>query len=278
MNFPDQEQIDHWLSNAKYQIDRKWKLYNEGYHKRKNISVQGMYTSLGMMHATLARAKFLNGDSLDEVRAEFSDAARHVLKCFTMAYDPNDPDYVGNKEPPPECLGSAYGYVSWSKVDEITFTEGASYALMAADFDLARTLAQWFRRRPDGRQKSIEVNQYAHALAATLKDDIDEAKRLMTLQALGYTKKPAKGTGARANFFTLSTALIGILDRDDELFNQGLLTQLQFYQHEAQGEAKNTTYEFVCDDAVGLANLGLHHGLTVTVEYDTLPKGLLIKA
>ena len=276
MNIPEQEQIDHWLQTAKERIERKRSLYKEGFYEQEQIPLQDHYTSLGGWHASHARAKFLNSDPLDEVRAEFAAAARHVMKSFTMAYDPTDPDYVGNKEPPPESLGVAYGCVNWAQVDEITFTEGAGYALMAADFDLARTLAQWFRQRPDGRQKSIEVNQYAHALASTLKDNIEEAKRLMLLQTLGYEKKPAKGTGARANFFTLSTALIGILDCNDELFNQGLLAQLKFYQREAQGELKNTDEEFICDYAVALANLGLHRGLKVTVEYDTLPKGLLI--
>ena len=54
--------------------------------------------------------------------------------------------------------------------------------------------------------------------------------------------------------------------------------QLEFYQGDAQGELKDTDEEFICDYAVALANLGLHHGLAVTVEHDTLPPGLLIRA
>ena len=50
---------------------------------------------------------------------------------------------------------------------------------------------------------------------------------------------------------------------------------VNFYQKVALGEHRNTPYEFICDHAVALANLGLHHGLSVNVEHDTLPKGLL---
>ena len=276
MSIPDQEQINHWLAVAREGIQTTWDAYRNGYYKKKNIPIQSVYTGVAHDHASLARAKFLNGDPLNEVRAEFANAARHVLKSFTMAYDPTDPDYVGNRPPPPEFLGAAYGYVDWSAVSEVTFIEGVGYALMAADFDLARTLAQWLRDPGDGNLADIEINRYAHALASTLRDDIDGAKRLMTLQALGYEKKPVKGSGYRANYFTVSTALTGVLDDNEELFNQGLLAQLNFYQPYTRGEEKNTTREFICDFAVALANLGLHRGLKVTVEYDTLPKRLLI--
>ena len=265
MNTPEQEQIDYWCQTAKERIERKWSLYNEGFYEREQIPVQGHYTGLGSWHAVLARAKFLNGDPLDEVRAEFANAARHVLKSFKMAYDPSDPDYLGNK-------------ADWIEVGETIAIDGMNYALMAANFDLARTLAEWFRDPGNGDLAAIEINRYVHALASTLRDEIDEAKRLMAEQAFDYTKNPVKGPGYRTNFFTVSTALIGILDHNDELFNQGLLAQLNDYQPYAQGEMKNTDEEFICDYAVALANLGLHHGLQVTVEYDTLPKGLLISA
>ena len=73
------------------------------------------------------------------------------------------------------------------------------------------------------------------------------------------------------------TTLFGILEQDQGLFNEGLQMQLKFYENLAHGEEKNTPKEFLCDNAIALANLGIHHELRVTVEHDTLPKGLLIQ-
>ncbi|MFW5443416.1 MAG: hypothetical protein ACKE51_03795, partial [Methylococcaceae bacterium] len=75
----------------------------------------------------------------------------------------------------------------------------------------------------------------------------------------------------------LSLALYGILDKDPALFNEGLALQLQYYQVNAQGESKDTSEEFVCDHAVALANLAIGYKMDVTVEHDTLPKGLLLE-
>ncbi|VAX00304.1 hypothetical protein MNBD_GAMMA20-1708, partial [hydrothermal vent metagenome] len=53
---------------------------------------------------------------------------------------------------------------------------------------------------------------------------------------------------------------------------------LSFYESYAQGEGKDTDYEFICSEAVALANLGLHFKLNVTAEHYTLPKGMLIES
>ena len=89
-------------------------------------------------------------------------------------------------------------------------------------------------------------------------------------------KKPPR-QGYEKNYHTLITTLYGIVTRDEKRFNEGLLMQLEFYRiAEAEGEYRNTPQGFICDDAVALANLGLHEGLAVTVEHDLLPRGLLI--
>ena len=123
----------------------------------------------------------------------------------------------------------------------------------------------------------IEVNHYSHGLARAVQGHSDNAKALIKAQLERYEKKPAKGHNYRTNYYTLDTALYGILDRDEARFNEGVKLQLMFYQGYARGEGKNTTFEFICDHSVALANLGIHQGLPVTVEHDTLPKGLLIQ-
>ena len=291
MNQPDQEQIDHWITTAHEGIEGRWMRYKNGFYKKEDISVQSMYTGLALDHASLARAKFLNGDSIEEVHAEFANAARCILKSFTMAYDESDPDYVGDKWPAKnphytglpdsvveaKWLDPVYGQVSWSEVSEGTFIEGANYALMAADFDLAKELASWFRDPADGVLMAPEVNHYAHDLKSVLMEGRIKAHNRVKTHYETYLHTPPKRNDYKKNYYTLTTALYGIVDNNEALFNQGLMMQLEFYQGYAQGEAKNTTDEFICDHAVALANLGIHHGLNVTVEHDTLPKGLLVK-
>jgi hypothetical protein len=263
MNQPDQQQIDHWLAVSQEAITEKWELRNSGFYEKEDLPVQGMYCSLSLFHASLARAKFLNGNPIEKVRAEFANAARHVMKNFAMVYVENDPDYQGDA-----------AKLSW--VSETTGIEGMNWALMSADFKLAAEMAGHYRTRPDGDMLDIDVNRYVNALALTIRDKRQPALELLVAQFEDYKKKPPKSLGDR-NYYSLILALYGILVGEQAKFLEGLELQLKIYRGYAQGEAKNTTDEFICDHAVALANLGIHHGLEVTAEYETLPKGLLIR-
>ena len=116
---------------------------------------------LAAWYASLARARFLNDDPVEDVRAEFATASRHIIKSFTMAYDETDPDFQGVK-------------VDWSEVIESIAIDGFNYALMAADFNLAAELGKWFRDPGDGDLMDSEVNQYAHGLAQTVTNSTDK--------------------------------------------------------------------------------------------------------
>ncbi len=289
---PEQEQSDHWIKVSKEDMDETWEAQRNGFYRQHNIPLQSVYTGISLSHASLARAKFLNGDPIEEVRAEFAQAARCILKSFRMAYDPADPDYVGDRWPPPnpqytgkpgsvveaKWLDPGYGEVSWANVGEVWFIEGIDYALMAADFALAKELAGWFRDPPDGVLMDKEVNDYAHDLKLCVLEAWDEALARLEAHAEYYRAFPPTRNDYRRNYCTLTTALHGIAARDAARFNEGLRMQLDFYAHEANGEYRNTDQEFICDDAVALANLGLHRGLPVTVEDDRLPRRLLIEA
>lgn len=200
--------------------------------------------------------KFLNGEPVEAAREAFAEATRHQLKVFTMAYQGSKADL--------------------SRVSETQAIDAMNYALMAADFALAAEFAGWYRTRPDGYMLDVDVNRYTHALAFTIRDRITGARALLQAQFQDYAKRPPKSAGDK-NYHTLVTTLSGIVDRDEARFNDGLLAQLRFYDHQARGEYRNTDQGFICDHAVALANLALHRGLRVTVEYDTLPQGLLIR-
>ena len=283
MNQPEQQQIDHWFAFAKKWIPRKKQKIASGEGK------QATYTSLALAHASFARAKFLNGDALTEVRTEFANAARCILKNFTMAYDEADPDYLGDQWPErnPHYTGlkgspvtakwcnPTHGQLDLSELIETYAIDGINYALIAADFELAAELAQIYRTSPDGDMLDIDVNRYVHTLKQWLLGEPEAALSLIHEQFEDYKQTPPKSAGDK-NYYTLFTTLFGIVSGDNAVFNEGLQQQLVFYQSYAQGEAKNTTEEFICDPAVALANLGFHRGLTVTVTHDTLPPGLLL--
>ncbi|MBI1907147.1 MAG: immunity 49 family protein [Rhodocyclales bacterium] len=262
-NVPEQEQIDHWLNNARKGIEDTRRLHAEGFYERENISLQAVLSGYALDYATLGRARFLNGEPLEDAREEFAEAARHQLKIFTIAYDETDPDYQGSK-------------ADLSCVSETLAIDAMNYALMAADFALAAEFAGWYRTSPDGYMLGVDINRYTHALAFTIRDRSADASALLQAQLQDYANKTPKSPAAR-NYHTLITTLSGIVDGDNAKFNDGLLAQLKFYDHQAHGEYRNTDQGFICDAAVALANLALHRGLRVMVEYDTLPQGLLIQ-
>jgi len=274
-NEPEQQQIDHWLKVAQETIDRSWQDYHSNFYEKENIPIQAFYTGLADAYAELARAQFLNGEPRNVFRSNFSKATSYIIKSFKMAYDKSDPDYVGDKEPP-DNSGFGYGYVDWSEVSERTFIEGMHYALMGADFDIARELAKLFRNPPDGGMKEKEVSRYAHALKFALMGVKDPGKELLR-KTLNERKTKKTKDPLKLNYLTLSHALYGILDNDEALFNKGLELQIAFNQPYAQGEEKDTVYEFICDNAVALANLAISYKIRVTVEHYTLPKGMLMQ-
>jgi hypothetical protein len=257
MNAPDQHQIDHWFAFADKWIPNKLEKIASG---RGN---QGTHISLSGVYASLARAKFLNGDPLEEVRAEFANAARHVMKNFAMAYDESDPDYQGEA-------------ADLSEVSETIGIEGMNWALMSADWNLAAEMASHYRTRPDGDMLALDTNRYVNALALTIRDEREPALELLTAQFEDYKEHPPKSPADR-NYYSMILALYGILVSEQEKFVEGLELQLKSYRGYAKGEGKDTDEEFICDDAVALSNLGIHHGLEVTEEYEMLPKGLLIQ-
>lgn len=277
MKKPTQEEIDDFLMDARENIAEKEQLMQGDHYEKRDIPIQGGYTSMASYYASLARAKFLNGDTLPSVRREFATAAKCIIKSFTMAYDPNDPDYVGDKLKPEGAFSAGYGEFSGSDVMETRAIDGFNYALMAADFDLAWKLAYWYQDSKDGHKMDPDVNRYTYALKYALLGELDKGSALLKQTIDEYTAKPPKD-GGDINYFTLSLTLSGILTSDEALFNQGLEQVLIFHQKVMipSEDLEDGDEAYMSDHAVALANLALHFGLNVTVEHDLLPKGLLI--
>ncbi len=257
MNQPVQNQIDHWFAFADKWIPNKQAKIASGEGK------QATHLSLSLVYASLARAKFLNDDPIEEVRAEFANAARHVMKSFTMAYDENDPDYQGDE-------------ADLSEVSETIGIDGMNWALMSADFKLAAEVAGHYRTRPDGDMLSRRANRYANALALTIRNKHRPALELIAAQFEDYKKKPPRSPGGR-NYYSLILALFGILANEKAKFHEGVELQLKSYWPYAKGEGKDTDEEFICDNAVALAILAQKRRRWPGLHREMLPGGLMLK-
>ena len=271
---PEQQQIDHWLKVSNEDIARKTKKFKSGLYQIKDLPIQAFYAGIASSHADLAYAQFLNGEAPEIYRANFSKATSNIIISFTMAYDKNDPDYVGDKKET-DFSGFGYGCVSWFKVAEDVFIEGFHYALMGADLKLAKELAKLFDNPPNGYLMDKEINRYAHALKCVALAEKEQGKALLK-QTIDEGKGKKTKNPLKLNYQTLSHALYGILDNDEALFNRGLELQLNLHEPYARGEAKDTSEEFICGNAVALANLAIAYKIPVTVEHHLLPKGMLI--
>ena len=273
----EQETIDDWIEISTETIKRRDKYLRTGWYQQRNLPLQVHYSGKAGDYATVARAQSLINNPIEEVRHGFREAATNILKCFSMAYNVNDHDYLGDKPKPEGQPSAGYGQVSWPRVNEIKCIEGINYALMANDFTTAEQLAYWYQDRGDGVKMDLDVNRYAFAYKYVLLDKKDEAQALLqeTIDDCIQNKPTHPGD---INYFTLSLTLQGIAMGSNKLFTEGLQQQLHFYEKTMTpaDDGWDTEEEFFCDHAIALANLGLRHGLPVTVEHPLMPKRLLI--
>jgi hypothetical protein len=215
-------------------------------------------------------------EAVSHARAAFQKAAECMEMSFRMAYDPTLPEYLGDQS-------------DWSCVMEAHGISGFNAALMATDFALARRFAPWPRRSPGNAPMDEEVCNYVDALQTYLLKDPDTAGRLLRRNLTLFDKHKAhlksgdeeaeENSGWKTNYQTLSMTLLGIVENNPVKFNGGLAAQLEFYEPQAlHGEESETSEEFICDNAVALANLGLWAGLKLTTQHRLLPTALLISA
>ena len=273
-----EENLGEWEEHHLRSVQRKNKhLVTPNWYKDRNLPLQAHYSAQARNYAALARAQYLNNSPIEEIQHNFREAANNILKCFSMTYNVNDHDYLGDKLSPNGAGYSGYGEVDTSRVNEIQLIEGINYALMANDFTTAEQLAYWYQDSYDGHKMDLDVNRYAFAYKYVLLDKKDEAQALLqeTIDDCIQNKPTHPGD---INFFTLSLTLQGIAMGSNKLFTEGLQQQLHFYEKTMtpSDDGWDTEEEFFCDHAIALANLGLRHGLPVTVEHPLMPKRLLI--
>ena len=262
MKKPDQEDINFWVKLAQRNLKKRYKLQNEGFHEREGIPKQSVLGGFASNYAFLARALFLSGSPIEEVRTNYITAAQYIIKAMKIAFDKDDPDYLGEKS-------------DWAAIMETTVIEGFNYSLIGGDFETGRELSRWFFDPLDNEPMEPDVNRYAHALKHALLGEKEEGKTLLSLTLEEYQARPTKDP-ADINYFTMSLALYGILNNDEKHFNEGLELQLKLYETIAKGEIRDTDEAYICENAVALANLGIGFDMTVSVKHDLMPEGLLL--
>ncbi len=284
---PEQQQIDDWLKSSQWSIDKIWNSFHNGSYEAEGIPIQMMYTSLANAHAELARVQCLNGEPHKVFRGSFSKAAGYTIKSFKMAYDQTDPDYIGDKELP-DVSFSAYGYVNWQSVSEPEFIKGIYYALMGADFEIARELAQLFRNPGDGVLCGKQTNRYAHALKFAVMGEKDAGKKLLkqTLNELESAEL------SLPDILELSEnrPLYAILDNDEALFHRDEEPWLEFafkqwhlvdflpaFSDRNKEKGTKPTDFFGEDYAVALVNLAIYYDMKVKIDHLNLPKDLILQ-
>ena len=235
----------------------------------------------------LGRSRYLHGlwfqsrstrEAVKEARAAFQKAAECIEMSFRMAYDPVLPEYLGDQS-------------DGCRVDEVTGISGFNAAFMAGDFALARRFAPWPRPPPDGVRMDADVCNYVDALQAYLLNDPSAATRLLRANFKLFDQHKARlqdgdedaqedqEEGGVTNYHTMSTALLGIVEKNERRFNTGLAAHLELYERDDIGphsENHGTDEEFICDQAIALANLGLWAGLKLRTQHRLMPVDLLI--
>lgn len=264
---PDRKEIEAWIQFSLENMTRQQASIAVG--ERDQTLLTGMHVNC----MTLGRSRYLHaiwfGDqstraAVKEARTAFQNAAQYVEMSFRMAYDPMLPEYLGDQ-------------ANWSCVMELDAIEGFTAAFMAGDFALARRFAPWPRRSPDNDPMDAAVCNYVDALQAYLQNDPGAAAQFLHRNLDQFNPKKSGKRDFRMNYHTLSTALLGIVEKNTVRFNGGLAAQLEFYEPAAlHGEEAETSQEFICDHAVALANLGLWAGLKINTRHRLLPMDLLI--
>lgn len=153
----------------------------------------------------LARARYLNGDPTKVVRNELSAAARHIETLFCDAFP------LQNKT-------------------EVRALEGIMTALMVNDLDTARRISNTVHAglsdAAAGEIPFEDRHHFLQALTHYLDGQRYEALESLQQSTRRYRTQCLSRMDTRTYYFTLHTALRGIVEGDANAFNTGLAAHL----------------------------------------------------
>lgn len=260
-----------------------------------------LYNTLAAWNIALGQIQFLETGETEAVRQLFLKASELVRKSFSVVYNVDDPDYPINP-----C--------SLEEITAVKGIDGFHAAFMAGDFEAARKMADWLRfseelpdamkagydqlmnseeSEMDGHEFEVamldQANDYALALKNLFVGNRAEAKVLtekvlksfQTGEAQEKLKQLKEESlfveDAHFDYEGLCATLLGILDNNEERFNQGLEMLLRSHQEKiVEEDILFPMGEFFAASPLAMANLGIHQGLAVSVQSNLLPEKLII--
>ncbi|MCE9854247.1 hypothetical protein L2728_05660 [Shewanella chilikensis] len=254
------EQLANELEIDLETIARKKALDETGFYKDHEI--EHVYWGRGFDYASLGMSYALN-QKFDEAKAAFKKAAEYQLRPLKMAFDPTDPEFIGEK-------------VTMGK-ESIDVVSCFNCAMAAGELAIAKEACLLYPEEQfPGNRKPDTTDDLVHALKAWFNGDHDKASAHCQKRLDEYTAKPSKKITFRSNYFTLHLALWGIIHKDALSFEDGIKRNLAIWHHGARyGEESGTTRGHYAEFAVALTNLGIHAGMEQPVVDPFIPQGLV---
>ena len=149
------------------------------------------------------------------------------------------------------------------------------FAVISGDWDIATKIADYYFEFQ--KLDNYELEVYSLELCNVMKylilnRDEECMVALEKLESLAVKDKNYKKMVEGQ-----AIALKGLLTKDEELFNKGLLQVLNNHEAKVKREG-NGIYGYFCYDGVALAMIGIRRGFNVTVEHEKLPSKFLEKS
>lgn len=262
------EEVNGWVEIDSQDIQKGQLIISRGEAK------QSTYTGLADDYLDIGLAKYLRSDAIEEVVQAFRRSAECIETSFRMAYDESHPKYLGEN-----------ANLVW--VSMTYAIDGFHAALLAADFELGRRIAQWAQIPSDeideaGNPKHSQslVANYMHALKYIFLGEDAKALNFTWATEKWFEKKgePTKNRFHR-NFFHRCRMVRAMLEKDPDLFESSMEVQLKSHAWEAvHDDIADTPEAYIYVDGVALCNLALNKGMKINFEVDVIPEGLLIGA
>lgn len=256
------EQINFSMSIPMKQMKRRENLEKTDFYNVNDISLESRYAGKASDFASIACGYSLKND-FELSKEYFLLAAKHQIKPFEMAYNPNSPNYVGNN--------------IRQGVRDINAIDAFNYSMCANNVELAKISCSHYRYIKTDIQFDM-ANNYIFALQELINGNGKKAAIYCQESLEGFIKKPSKGINYRSNYYTLHLALFGIITGDQTMFDHGISEQLSICHVEAvKGADAGLVSSRVSDFSIALTNLALLQNLKQNIYDDFIPQGLILE-
>ncbi|WP_445364049.1 Imm49 family immunity protein [Microbulbifer sp. ANSA003] len=236
--------------------------FKGSFYQDEDIPSEYYYCSQGESYTALGNCYSLL-EKKDKAIASYKMAAKLRTVPYHMSFNPDFKEFKGE-----ESVEDG--------VNERYSIELINLLIIINDDSLTKHIIPFLLTTESDKKAARKcILNYSDALRFFVMGEPDKADQLLISNLDDFTKKPPKGVNLFTNYFSLSTALWGIVKGDQATFNQGIEKQLDLYQKVAKGENKDTSEEFICLHALALTKLAIKHGLKQEITDPFIPQILI---